>query len=97
MSYVSCFGVTLQQGGALALVIGPVVAGLVQWIVTLGLSELASAFPSSGVSLLLQFMLSVPGIAGITDQGILPKRVSITSHSSWPPKRRDDLPPSQWA
>ncbi|KAL6411911.1 amino acid permease [Ilyonectria robusta] len=48
MSYTSCFGTTLANGGPQAVVIAVVVAGVIQWIITLGLSELASAFPSSG-------------------------------------------------
>jgi choline transport protein len=49
MSYTSCFGVTLAAGGPQAVVFAVIVAGFIQWTVTLGLSELASAFPSSGV------------------------------------------------
>ncbi|KAJ3466538.1 hypothetical protein MRS44_004102 [Fusarium solani] len=48
MSYTSCFGVTLAAGGPQAVVFAVIVAGFIQWTVTLGLSELASAFPSSG-------------------------------------------------
>ena len=51
MSYTSCFGVTLAAGGPQAVVFAVIAAGFIQWTVTLGLSELASAFPSSGVRL----------------------------------------------
>ncbi|PYI01459.1 choline transporter, partial [Aspergillus sclerotiicarbonarius CBS 121057] len=48
VGYLSCFGQNLIYGGAQACICSLVVAFVVQLIVTLGLAELASAFPSSG-------------------------------------------------
>jgi len=46
---LSTFGQNLRYGGPQVVVFGILVAVIIQWIITLGLSELASAFPSSGV------------------------------------------------
>jgi choline transport protein len=43
------FGQNLRYGGPQVVIFACLVAAFVQWIVTLGLSELASAFPSAGV------------------------------------------------
>ncbi|GLA15484.1 hypothetical protein AnigIFM62618_002025 [Aspergillus niger] len=48
VGYLSCFGQTVAYGGTQSCIFGLVVAFVVQLIVTLGLAELASAFPSSG-------------------------------------------------
>ncbi|EHA22563.1 hypothetical protein ASPNIDRAFT_174113, partial [Aspergillus niger ATCC 1015] len=48
VGYLSCFGQNLAYGGAQACIFSLVAAFMVQVIVTLGLAELASAFPSSG-------------------------------------------------
>ncbi|PWY89689.1 choline transporter [Aspergillus sclerotioniger CBS 115572] len=48
VGYLSCFGQTLTYGGAQACIFSMVVAFMVQLTVTLGLAELASAYPSSG-------------------------------------------------
>ena len=50
MGYISCFGQNLAYAGPQSVVFGLLVAILIQWTITLGLSEIASAFPSSGVS-----------------------------------------------
>lgn len=50
VGYLSCFRQTLAYGGPQNVVFGLLVAVVVQWIITLGLSEVASCFPSSGVS-----------------------------------------------
>lgn len=50
IGYTSCFGVTILDGGLLALIVCLAIATIIQWTITLGLAELASAFPSSGVS-----------------------------------------------
>jgi len=47
---LSTFGQNLRYGGPQLVIFAALVAAFVQWVVTLGLSELASAFPSSGVS-----------------------------------------------
>lgn len=47
---LSTFGQNLRYGGPVLVIFGAVIAAIIQWIVTLGLSELASAFPSAGVS-----------------------------------------------
>lgn len=46
---LSNFGQNLQYGGPPLAVWSVLIACFVQWTITLGLSELASAFPSSGV------------------------------------------------
>ncbi|GAP85727.1 putative choline transporter [Rosellinia necatrix] len=46
--YLSCFGQSLQYGGPQACLLSLVVAFFVQFTITLGLSEIASAFPSTG-------------------------------------------------
>lgn len=48
---LSTFGQNLRYGGPQVVVFALLVAACIQWIVTLGLCELASAFPSSGVHL----------------------------------------------
>lgn len=50
VGYLSNFGQNLIYGGPQNVVFGLLVATAVQWTITLGLSEVASAFPSSGVS-----------------------------------------------
>ncbi|KAK5049451.1 hypothetical protein LTR84_004380 [Exophiala bonariae] len=45
---LSTFGQNLRYGGPQCVIFALITAGFVQWAVTLGLSELASAFPSSG-------------------------------------------------
>ena len=50
VGYLSNLGRNLIYGGPQSVVFGLLVATAVQWIITLGLSEVASAFPSSGVS-----------------------------------------------
>ncbi|KAL8801712.1 MAG: hypothetical protein Q9182_004251 [Xanthomendoza sp. 2 TL-2023] len=51
VGYLSNFGQNLIYGGPQVVVFGFLVATAVQWTITLGLSEIASAFPSAGVSL----------------------------------------------
>ncbi|KAL2052038.1 hypothetical protein ABVK25_007730 [Lepraria finkii] len=48
VGYLSNFGQNLIYGGPQSVVFGLLVATAVQWTVTLGLSEVASAFPSAG-------------------------------------------------
>lgn len=48
LSYASCFGQSMLYGGPQATVFGLLLACAAQWIIALGLSEQASAFPSSG-------------------------------------------------
>ena len=48
VGYLSCFGQNLAYAGPHNVVFGLLVATVVQWIITLGLSEIASAFPTSG-------------------------------------------------
>ncbi|KAJ5165189.1 uncharacterized protein N7500_007019 [Penicillium coprophilum] len=45
---LSNFGQNLIYGGSQVALLSVIIACFVQWIITLGLSELASAFPSSG-------------------------------------------------
>ncbi|KAI1746649.1 amino acid/polyamine transporter I [Xylaria castorea] len=46
--YLSCFGQSLQYGGPQTCLLGLVVAFFIQFTITLGLSEIASGFPSTG-------------------------------------------------
>ncbi|KAL4903057.1 hypothetical protein BDW74DRAFT_169277 [Aspergillus multicolor] len=48
VGYISCFGQNLKYAGPQNVVFGLVVATFVQWVITLGLAEIASAFPTSG-------------------------------------------------
>ena len=48
VGYLSCFGQNLSYAGPNTVVFGLLVAAALQWTVTLGLSEVASCFPSSG-------------------------------------------------
>ncbi|KAI4244147.1 MAG: hypothetical protein L6R40_003131 [Gallowayella cf. fulva] len=48
VGYLSNFGQNLIYGGPQSVVFGLLVATAVQWTITLGLSEVASAFPSAG-------------------------------------------------
>ena len=48
VGYLSSFGQKLAYAGPNSVVFGFLVAALLQWTVTLGLSEIASCFPSSG-------------------------------------------------
>ncbi|KAL8688094.1 MAG: hypothetical protein Q9224_004973 [Gallowayella concinna] len=48
VGYLSNFGQNLIYGGPQLVVFGFLVATAVQWVITLGLSEVASAFPSAG-------------------------------------------------
>ncbi|KAA6414172.1 MAG: choline transporter [Lasallia pustulata] len=58
VGYLSCFGQNLVYGGPQSVVFGLLVATVVQWIITLGLSEVASAFPSSGGQYHFVFILA---------------------------------------
>ena len=51
VGYLSNFGQNLIYGGPQSVIFGLLVATVAQWTITLGLSEIASAFPSSGVRL----------------------------------------------
>lgn len=48
IGYVASFGTNIIYGGMQNVILGLLVATFVQFFITLGLSELASAFPSSG-------------------------------------------------
>lgn len=61
LTYAACFGVTYSYGGGPVAIFSPLISALVQWIVLMGVSELASAFPSSGVSH-LRFFSGLPTI-----------------------------------
>lgn len=49
VGYLSCFGQNLAYAGPNSVVFGLCAAVVVQWIISLGLYEIASCFPSSGV------------------------------------------------
>ena len=58
VGYLSCFGQNLAYAGPNSVVFGLLVAAAIQWIITLGLSETASCFPSSGGQYHLVFILA---------------------------------------
>ncbi|KAI9718467.1 MAG: hypothetical protein M1828_006712 [Chrysothrix sp. TS-e1954] len=58
VGYLSNFGQNLIYGGPQSVVFGLLVATAVQWIITLGLSEVASAFPSTGGQYHFTFILA---------------------------------------
>lgn len=64
LGYASCFGLGLAYGGGVTTVFGLIIAGFVQWIVFLGLAELSSALPSSGVDLSFLNLLSLTDSLG---------------------------------
>jgi hypothetical protein len=52
MSYAATFGPSLVYGGGVTVLFALIIAAAAQWVVLLGVCELASAIPSSGVSFL---------------------------------------------
>ena len=58
VGYLSCFGENLSYAGPNSVVFGLLVAAALQWTVTLGLSEIASCFPSSGGQYHFVFILA---------------------------------------
>ncbi|KAF9885319.1 hypothetical protein FE257_013036 [Aspergillus nanangensis] len=48
LTYSSCFGLVLMSGGGVTMMFCVIIAGILQWIIFLGLGELCSSFPSSG-------------------------------------------------
>lgn len=49
MSYTATFGTALINGGGITVLFSVLIAGFTQWIVLLGVCEMVSAIPSSGV------------------------------------------------
>ena len=49
---MACFGVTLNFAGTNGVVFGLLLAVILQWMISAGLYEIASCFPSAGVSIL---------------------------------------------
>ena len=47
VDYLSCFGQNLTYAGLNSVVFGLLVVAVIQWTITLGLSELSSCFSSS--------------------------------------------------
>lgn len=68
LTYASSFGIALTYGGGQTAVFGLLMASVVQWVVLLGLAELCSALPSSGVgsksACHFILMLTPPRLAG---------------------------------
>lgn len=58
VGYLSCFGQNLAYAGPNSVVFGLLVAAAVQWVITLGLSEISSCFPSSGGQYHFVFILA---------------------------------------
>ena len=58
VGYLSCFGQNLVYAGPNNVVFGIIVAAVIQGIITLGLSEIASCFPSSGGQYHFVFILT---------------------------------------
>ena len=61
VGYLSCFGQNLAYAGPNSVVFGLLVAAIIQWIITLGLSEISSCFPSSGGQYHFVFILAPRG------------------------------------
>ena len=61
VGYLSCFGQNLAYAGPNSVVFGLLVAVVVQWIITLGLSEISSCFPSSGGQYHFVYLLAPEG------------------------------------
>lgn len=53
VGYLSCFGQNLTYAGPNSVVFGLLAAVIIQWMISLGLYEIASCFPSSGVRAVL--------------------------------------------
>lgn len=49
VGYLCCFGQNLAYAGPNSVIFGLLTAVAVQWMISLGLYEIASCFPSSGV------------------------------------------------
>lgn len=58
VGYLSCFGQNLAYAGPNSVVFGLLVAAVLQWTITLGLSEIASCLPSSGGQYHFVFILA---------------------------------------
>ena len=58
VGYLSCFGQNLTYAGPNSVVFGLLVAAAIQWVITLGLSEISSCFPSSGGQYHFVFILA---------------------------------------
>lgn len=52
LGYAASFPQAIGYGGGVTAFFGLIAAAAVQWVVLLGLAEMCSAFPSSGVSLI---------------------------------------------
>lgn len=61
VGYLSCFGQNLAYAGPNSVVFGLLVAAVVQWIITLGLSEISSCFSSSGGQYHFVYLLAPNG------------------------------------
>ena len=61
VGYLSCFGQNLAYAGPNSVVFGLLVAAVIQWIITLGLSEISSCFPSSGGQYHFVYLLAPKG------------------------------------
>ncbi|KAJ5958512.1 uncharacterized protein N7479_005662 [Penicillium vulpinum] len=57
---LSNFGQNLRYGGTQVALFSVIIAFFAQWIITLGLSELASAFPSSGGQYHFVYIIAPP-------------------------------------
>ena len=58
VGYLSCFSQNLAYAGPHSVVFGLLVAAAIQWVITLGLSEISSCFPSSGGQYHFVFILA---------------------------------------
>ena len=75
LTYASCFGVAYSYGGGLVAIFSPILSAVTQWIMLQGVSELSSAFPSSGVSDFQNGSIKTADIRSQRDNTIL--------HTSW--------------
>ncbi|SLM35972.1 choline transport protein [Lasallia pustulata] len=58
VGYLSCFGQNLAYAGPNSVIFGLLLAAVIQWTISLGLSEIASCFPSSGGQYHFVFILA---------------------------------------
>ena len=99
VGYLSCFGQNLIYGGPQSVIFGLLVAAVAQWTITLGLSEIASAFPSSGVRLsaVLPPIVLHRSTWRFSTDSVSTYRVNIILFLFSRRKRPGDLQLSSWA
>jgi hypothetical protein len=98
MSYAATFGPSLVYGGGVTVLFALIIAAAAQWVVLLGVCEMASAIPSSGVRTdLLVLGLYARGQGSCYGRWMYLRRVMMiraatTSHTSSHQRGRATLP-----